>query len=118
MRRVAAVLAFVLLATGCAKPLPPERQSYVGDWRDDSMRLNITADGFVSYKRRSGSNTSTNTSTIDAPIKEFRGDNFVVGIGPLSTTFVVSEAPHLSGDAWVMVVDGVKLQRVDKSRGN
>lgn len=49
--------------------------------------------------------------SIDAPLKEFQGDNFVVGVGPIATTFVVSARPHQDGSAWKMTVDGVELTK-------
>jgi len=100
----------VLLA-GCAKPLPPEKLSYIGEWREPTMYLLITADGSLHYKRVKGSTTTT----INAPVKEFQGNNIVVGIGPFSTTFVVSETPHQDGQSWIMVVDGVRLVRAEGS---
>src|SRR5215831_5447152 len=102
MKRIATIAVVALLVVGCAKPLPPGKLSYAGEWRERTMYLLITADGSVRYKRlQNGATTS-----IEAPIKEFQGDNFVVGLGPVSTTFVVSEVPHQDGRAWVMVVDG------------
>jgi hypothetical protein len=113
VRKATTLLALILVLAGCSKPLPPEKLSYAGDWRESNVRLLITEDGSVSYKRRSGSTTTT----IDAPIKEFQGNNVVVGLGPISTTFVVSEVPHMDGEEWVMVVDGVKLKRKGRSTG-
>jgi hypothetical protein len=73
------------------------------------MKLLILQDGSVQYERlKSGGKTS-----VTGPLKEFRGDDFVVGIGPLTTTFVVSSPPRRDGDGWKMVVDGVALTRRD-----
>ncbi len=71
------------------------------------MYLLITMDGSVAYRRLQGGMKKS----IDGPLKDFEGDNFVVGIGPVSTTFVVSAAPHLDGGAWRMTVDGIELTR-------
>lgn len=101
-----AILLTVAL-TGCAKPIPAERSAYVGEWHGSAMALLITPDGSVAYRRLEG---GVNKS-IDAPLKEFEGDNFVVGIGPISTTFVVSKAPHEDAGKWKMTVDGVELSR-------
>lgn len=71
------------------------------------MKLLILTDGTVAYKRwKSGVTTSVN-----GPLKEFQGNNFVVGVGPFSTTFEVSEPPHEIDGSWQMVVDGVRLTR-------
>jgi hypothetical protein len=75
------------------------------------MYMVISADGSVQYKRVKGSTTTS----VNAPVREFQGNDIVVGIGPLTTTFVVSEAPHQDGKSWVMVVDGVRLVRTEGS---
>ena len=45
----------------------------------------ITADGRCEYERRRQGGAST---SISAPIQRFEGDNFVVGVGPFSTTTI------------------------------
>ena len=101
--------AVALLITGCAKPLPPEKLNYAGDWHATGMDLTITKEGRVSYKRlKGGGNVS-----VDGPIKEFKGNDFSVGIGPLTTTFAVSQTPHEVDGKWKMTVDGVELTRVE-----
>jgi hypothetical protein len=108
MRRLIIFLLAVLVMTGCAKPLPPERSSYVGEWQSSTMAVLITQDGHVAYKRLVGSNGS---KTINGPLQSFDGNNFIVGIGPLKTTFVVSAPPHDDHGIWKMTVDGVELTR-------
>jgi len=71
------------------------------------MMLAISAGGEVSYRRVDGGVTTQ----IDAPIKEFRGHDFVVGLGMFTTTFEVSVPPHVQDGAWQMTVDGVALRR-------
>ena len=106
-RKLAAFAAAALLAAACAKPLPADRSAYAGDWQAPNMRLVITASGEVHYARRKG---GANT-TIDAPIKSFEGADFIVGVGPFDTRFVVTKPPHQEGNAWKMTVDGVELTR-------
>lgn len=107
MRHGLAVAVLCALLCGCGQPVPPDKLSYVGEWETSTMYLLITADGSVRYKRlRAGATTS-----IDGPLKGFVGDNFDVGLGPFSTTFVVSRPPYQDGDAWKMIVDGVELTR-------
>jgi len=101
-------LAAALLAAACSRPVPPAKAAYVGAWKADRMQLVITADGYVRYERRSG-NART---SINAPIQRFDGDNLVVGVGFLHTTFVVSRPPHHEGSRWKMTVDGIELERV------
>ena len=102
------VVLGILALGGCAKPIPAARLAYVGTWQGTGMNLRILADGRVNYSRQSG-NSST---TINAPLQEFMGDNFKVGVGPIGTTFVVSAAPHRVDGEWRMVVDGVELHKV------
>ncbi|MEQ3697144.1 MAG: hypothetical protein ABNH02_09310 [Pseudomonadales bacterium] len=102
------LLLGVVLLVGCSEPLPQDYSTYAGDWRSSEMRLLILQDGSVSYQRiKNGMTTS-----INAPIKYFDGDDFVVGIGLFDTTFEVEQRPYQKGDTWFMVVDGETLQRV------
>ncbi|MGW8393486.1 hypothetical protein [Pseudoduganella sp. HUAS MS19] len=82
VRAIFAVLVAAVLAS-CTKPVPPAQAG-----RDGNM----------------------NTS-IRVPLKEFEGDNLIVGAGPVKTVFVVSSAPHEDAGNWTMTVDGVKLVR-------
>ena len=105
------LLSICLLAIaglcGCSKPLPQDKLSYIGEWQSEDMYLLILADGSVSYKRlKNGS-----TTTINAPLKEFDGDDFVVGFAFFTTIFDVSQTPQKSNDRWTMVVDGVTLTK-------
>ncbi len=103
---VPVALACTLLI-GCAKPLPPEKGAYAGDWVAVGMRLTIGQDGKVNYSRQDGSGSAK----ISAPIKQFDGNNMIVGVGPMATTFVVSTPPHENEGVWKMTVDGVELTR-------
>nr|WP_298142097.1 hypothetical protein [uncultured Pseudomonas sp.] len=100
-------LLLALTLSACGKPVPAEKAAYVGEWQAPAMYLLITQDGSVRYKRlKSGATTS-----VEGPIKGFVGDNLEVGIGPMATTFVVSQPPHQDGGQWKMTVDGVELSR-------
>ena len=114
MKRITAVIATLLFLVGCAKPVPPGKLAYVGEWRERTMYLLITADGSVRYKRLRGGTTTS----IEGPLREFHGDDFVVGVWPLAATFEVTQTPHQEGASWVMVVDGVKLVRTDSSESH
>lgn len=94
--------------SACNASVPPERARYVGEWKDVTMQLLITRDGSVKYERVKGSTTTK----VSGPLKGFVGDDFEVGFGPFSTTFVVSKPPYRAGDAWRMVVDDVELVKV------
>ena len=114
MRALALAMLAVaaLLLAGCSEPIPLDRMAYAGDWRARDMRLLITPDGRCEYRRRREGGAS---SSIRAPIVRFEGDNFVVGVGMISTTFVVSKPPHLVDGQWHMTVDGVDLIRFGPS---
>src|SRR5689334_7119860 len=105
--RSAFVLLLCMLLVACAKPVPPPKTTYVGDWRAQNMVLQISAEGYVSYERREGNSRTT----VNAPIQSVEGDDFIVGVGPFKTKFVVSKPPHLEGNVWKMTVDGVELTR-------
>jgi hypothetical protein len=100
--------ALLLLAACKGTPVPPDKAEYVGRWEAVGMSLTITADGGVAYQRIKGSGKTS----VNAPLKEFRGNDFVVGLGPFTTTFQVSRPPYREGDRWKMVVDGVELLRM------
>ena len=94
---------------GCARPVPLEKEAYVGEWRSAEIVLLILADGTVGYERlKSGGSVS-----VDGPLKEFIGDDFVVGVWFITTTFDVTEPPHEEDGFWKMTVDGVELTKVN-----
>ena len=104
------IVAVMLFLSACSSPVPKDKLDYVGEWKSKEMVLLIMKDGTVAYKRfRNGGSTSVN-----GPIQEFRGDNFVVGFGPISTTFKVSEPPQEVDGVWQMVVDGVRVSKVSE----
>ena len=106
-RTTIAVMAWALLLAACGVAVPADKADYVGQWDAEGMSLLITRDGSIRYLRlRKGARTS-----IDGPLKGFAGNDFEVGIGPMTTTFKVSAPPHRVGDEWRMTVDGVELVR-------
>jgi len=106
---VFAGLCAALLA-GCGKPVPAGKAAYVGEWQNPEMYLLLTQDGSVRYKRLSGGMSKS----IEGPLKGFTVDGFEVGVGPMSTTFVVSQPPHDDGGRWKMTVDGAELTRTTR----
>lgn len=104
----ALMVVAVLTLSACGRPVPSDKSSYVGEWRAPAMALLVTEDGSVAYKRIKGGVTTS----LNAPLRRFEGDNFVVGLPLLSTTFVVSTPPYQDAGRWKMVVDGVELTRV------
>jgi len=97
----------LLILSAWGQPVPEDKAAYVGEWRAQTMSLTLMQDGRVLYKRVKGSATTS----IDGPLRRFEGDNFVVGIPFVSTTFEVSKPPYQEAGAWKMVVDGVELTR-------
>jgi hypothetical protein len=103
------VLSAAMLAlSACGKAVPPDKSAYIGEWRAQAMALLVTQDGSVAYKRIKGGVTTS----VNAPLRRFEGDNFVVGLPLVSTTFEVSKPPYEEAGRWKMVVDGVELTRV------
>ena len=101
------IIILVFSVTACSHPVPEEKSDYVGEWKSKEMYLLILKDGTVSYKRLKGGGTVT----VNGPLKEFAGDNFVVGFSFLTTTFDVTQPPTKTGDVWNMTVDGVVLTK-------
>jgi hypothetical protein len=100
-------LGLALCLAGCGQPVPRDKSAFVGEWQHPTMYLLLTPDGSVRYKRLSGGASKS----IEGPLQGFHGNDFDVGIGPMSTTFVVSKPPHAEGGRWHMEVDGVDLVR-------
>ena len=102
-------LAFVLalFLAGCGQPVPLDKAAYIGRWEAPQMSLLITADGNVRYRRVEGGTSKS----VTGPLKGFKGNNFEVGVGPITTTFVVTAPPRREGNAMKMTVDGVELTR-------
>lgn len=103
-----ALLLSCLALWGCSKPVPADKAAYVGEWRSREMSLLITADGTVHYLRYKGGGQVK----VTGPLREFKGDDFVVGVPFVTTTFVVSRPPQADDGKWKMVVDGVELTRI------
>ena len=101
-------LLFTLVLAACGKPVPADKQAYVGTWESATASLLIDASGRVIYKHQPSPSVS---KSLDAPIKAYEGDDFIVGVGPLTTRFVVSAPPHQVDGSWKMTVDGQELTR-------
>lgn len=109
MRLPGSLFFMIVLLAACAKPLPPDRQAYAGEWAAPGISLHIFPDGNVEYLREQ---PGTKIS-INAPIKAFEGDDFVVGVGPMTTRFDVTAPPQRGPQGWTMTVDGRVLHRAD-----
>ena len=105
------MLLLILIATllGCARPIPQDKETYIGEWRSSEMVLLILADGTVAYKRLKGGGSVS----VNGPLKEFIGDDFVVGIWFMTTMFDVTVPPHEEDGVWKMTVDSVELTKVN-----
>jgi hypothetical protein len=104
-------IALILALAGCAQPVPAEKSDYVGEWKAPGMTLLIMQDGSIHYERIQGGSKTK----VTGPIQKYEGNDFSVGIGFLSTTFVVSKPPYQVSGVWKMVVDGVELTKIDGS---
>ena len=116
MRRIFHLFCLLLVVAGFSGliggcnfvPVPEEKRAYIGTWEGVGFHLAISDSGGVNYRRVNG-NRST---TISGPLKNFEGDDFIVGMLFFTTTFEVHKPPYLDGDDWFMVVDGVELRKV------
>ncbi|WP_269792513.1 hypothetical protein [Stenotrophomonas sp. Iso1] len=107
-RCIGLILVALLMLVACTKPIPADKQSYIGTWESATMSLVVSREGRVIYKHEP---TPSTRKSIEAPIKAFEGNDMVVGVGPLTTRFVVSLPPHQADGAWKMTVDGEALTR-------
>ena len=106
---VVILTALVRTEDASAAPVPESKAAYVGTWEGTNMRLKISQDGRISY-RRTGSELNVD---VNIELSAFEGDSFIAGVGPLRTVFNVSRPPHVKGSTKRMVVDGVELAKVD-----
>ncbi|MSP60705.1 MAG: hypothetical protein EXR72_10260 [Myxococcales bacterium] len=102
------MMALLALAACKGAPVPADKSAYVGNWKGVGIDLTVTADGGLSYKKVSGGGTKS----LNAPIKEWTGNDFSAGFGPLTTTFKVDKVPWQEGGQWKMVVDGNELVKL------
>ncbi|WP_260261919.1 hypothetical protein [Vibrio intestinalis] len=107
MKRYLALIGATLALVGCSEPIPDDKQDYIGLWKSEQMHLLINADGTIDYKRESDSSSTS----IEAPITEFKGDDFVVGFLFIETEFDVMQPPYIDGGEWKMIVDGEMLTK-------
>ena len=107
--KIIAIMAIILLSA-CGKPVSNEKSDYVGEWQSKEMYLLILQDGTVSYKRL----RNAGTTSVNGPLKEFVGNNLVVGFWFVTTTFEVSEIPTKINNKWKMTVDGIQLTKTEE----
>ncbi len=109
------LLVMVLFIVQCAGvPVPKKRQNYIGVWESlygspTYMFMAISSNGQFRYKRVDVGRSVAFT----VPIKEWNGKNFKAGVGTALTEFKVDKTPYQSGGRWYMVVDGVKLLKIE-----
>ncbi|MBZ0087328.1 MAG: hypothetical protein K8F33_04460 [Thermomonas sp.] len=113
MRRIAiiALLLTLLGLVGCGQSVPPDKQAYIGEWQSEGMAVNIAPGGKVIVVKEGGGSARTR---VEAPLQEFSGNDFTIGLGPMKTTYRVSVPPHEVNGEWKMTVDGKELTRVSE----
>lgn len=69
--------------------------------------LSISMDGNLVYDQTTGGSRTQ----IKGPIKEFEGDDIVVGFAFITSTVDVTSPPVEKDGVWTMSVEGVELKR-------
>ena len=113
MRRIAILALFLSLfgLVGCGQSVPPDKQAYVGEWQAEGMAVNIARSGKVIVVKEGGGKAKTR---VEAPLQGFVGNDFIIGLGPVKTTYTVAAPPHEVDGVWKMTVDGKELTRVEE----
>lgn len=88
-------------------PLPADKMQYAGEWRADGVLMLIEPRGRMVFVR----NSDRVKTNLDLPIKEFKGDNMIVGMWSMTTEFVVAKPPHEEDGVWKMTVNGIEVTR-------
>lgn len=99
--------ASLLAHPAWADPVPADKMDYVGVWHGKDMRLALSKDGKIKYKREQ----EKKKVDLDIELLGFKGNDFDAGWRFMRSTFVVSKPPHREGGKWKMTVDGVELTR-------
>jgi hypothetical protein len=106
------ILAAVLVAlAACSSPPPPgaalDVATVAGSWRGDHVKLDIDPTGTVHYER-----TGTTSSKLSGlSLSNLSSTGFDVGVGMLSTHFVINAVPATTGSTTTMTVDGAVLTK-------
>jgi hypothetical protein len=101
------LLAAISTIAACAQPLPADRAAYAGEWNGPGTVLSIAQDGNLAFDQTVGGSKTS----IKGPIKEFEGDDIVVGFAFVTSTIDVTAAPVQKDGVWSMAVSGVELTR-------
>lgn len=104
---ILALGAGLLANPAWAEPVPADKMDYVGAWHGKDMRLSLSKDGKIKYKREQ----EKKKVDLDIELLGFNGNHFDAGWSFMRSTFVVSKPPHREGGKWKMTVDGVELTR-------
>jgi hypothetical protein len=104
---VLVVFSLAVMLAGCGIKVPDDKQDYVGEWDfGETDSLVISASGQVDSYHIDGNSSSKQS----ARLKAFEGNNLTLVIG---STIVVSQPPHQEGGKWVMVANGLRMERRD-----
>lgn len=103
-------LALVLALAACSSPppgAPLDVATIAGSWRGDHVALDIDEAGTVHYQRTG----TTNAKLSGLSLSNLSSTGFDVGVGMLSTHFVINSVPATAGDTTTMTIDGVVLTK-------
>ncbi|MEM7155641.1 MAG: hypothetical protein AAF799_22515 [Myxococcota bacterium] len=106
----AVLISCVLVLTACkGQPLPADKAEFAGHWVGPGMDLVIRPEGHVTYEKVEGKGRTS----IEGPLQGWQDDDFIVGVMVVKTKFEVTETPRELDGEWTMVVNGVRLKRVE-----
>ena len=108
MKKALIVFLTVLfaLSVGCVKkvPLADDQKSFAGKW--------VAADGtFVTIYLDGGGDLKSSNTTVTGGKATITRDSVTIGMGPISKTMKITEAPKQAKGARVMTLDGITYTR-------
>ncbi len=93
-----------------ACPIPLDKQALVGVWRNErvAFKLAVASDCRAAYER--------DGTKVNAPLMQFYGDDFSIGMMGFGPTFKVTAPPKVDVSGVMrMTVDGVEVTKTDES---
>ena len=107
LKKILLILVSMLVFFWCSGEMPDSKKEYIWNWESNISKMKIYENWYLEYNKVSW---STNVS-INAPIKKFEDDKFIVGILFLTTDFVINTPPYTEWAYWKMKIDNIEYQK-------